>query len=416
MKKKITALMLLALLVVTATLTACATNKNDKIIVATLNGEKITRTEYLENWESKKASYGITQEILDNPNYVEDLEALRESVLQTIITQKVLKAEFKNLGFYDLTQAEHESVKTNITLFKQNILASYEAQMLAELGSDYTEKDYVKAINKYTQIALEEAGIDEELLEDTFTYEVAINRAEAELLNLSVADADVIALFDEKVEADKEFFSDLAAYEYYTTEGEYQPYYIPEGLRMIRHVLIIFDDETLGKINEQRTAGNDDEAVKLIEAAWKVIEDEAMEVLTQLNDGTINFDTAILNYNDDPGMQSFPDGYEVSDSSTRYVPEFTDGAMALTSVGDISDLVGTDYGYHILEYTSNVVSGAIDYELVKDTLMAEASETKRAEEWQALIDAWLAKHEVVYFYENIYEELVEEVVQEAIPQ
>ena len=50
-----------------------------------------------------------------------------------------------------------------------------------------------------------------------------------------------------------------------------------------------------------------------------------------------DFDALIEEYNEDPGMKSNPDGYYVSTSHAgTYVTEFSDAALALENVGDIS--------------------------------------------------------------------------------
>jgi len=403
MKKKITAIFVLILFVAVAMLTGCAKDKNDRIIVAKIDGENVTKSEYIESWVNVKDNYGITQDILDNPEHTEQLDDLRKNVLESVVSQKITKMELENLGFYELSQEEHNTVKSQVDVFMENVLASKQSEMMTELGEDYTEKDYVKAVNKYTQLALEENGFDEEFIKDYYTQELVMEKAENELIDLTVTDEDLSELFNQRVEADKEEFADLAVYEYYTTQGGYTPHYVPEGLRMVRHVLIAFSDETMSKIQELRTAGSDDEADKLIETELESIYDEAIGVLNDLNAGTITFDTAILNFNDDPGMEQSPDGYQMSLDSASYVQEFTDAGMALKKIGDISELVATDFGYHILEYASDVESGPIDFETVKDTLLEEALAGKQEEGWIALVDEWSAKYEIEYFYENLIE-------------
>ena len=51
------------------------------------------------------------------------------------------------------------------------------------------------------------------------------------------------------------------------------------------------------------------------------------------------------------------------------VEEFETAAMALPSVGSLSDLVATDYGYHILQYTSEG-GGEVPFDDVKDSIIS----------------------------------------------
>ena len=382
---------MLVLFVAAAALTGCSKDKNDKITVATVDGEKVTKTEYLEAWDSTMQNFGITQDILDNPENAQYLDDLRQKVLESVVNQKVTKTELENRGYYDLTQEEHESVKTQVDTAMQNVLSYKQTEMMEELGDDYSDKDYAKAVNKYTKLALEEMGIDEEYVEEYFTYELVMEKAETALINTTVTDEELAEYFDQKVQEDKDRYADLAEYEMDSLYGEVSPYYTPEGLRMVRHVLIAFDDETVTEIRSLRQEGDDTAADKLKETSLEKIFDKASDVLSQLEGGSINFDTAILNYNDDPGMDSYPEGYQVSLYSERYIQEFTDAGMALKNIGDISGLVGTDFGYHILEYTSDVDSGPVDFELVKEELMDEAVSTKREEGWLKLLEEWMGK-------------------------
>lgn len=41
--------------------------------------------------------------------------------------------------------------------------------------------------------------------------------------------------------------------------------------------------------------------------------------------------------------------------------------MALQNVGDYSDKIEGSYGYYIIQYTSDVVEGAVDMETVHDS-------------------------------------------------
>ncbi len=412
MKKNLKVLSAVIFFAIILTLSACTKNPNDKITVATLDGEKINKTEYLEMWENVKANYNITDEILSNEDYSEDLATLRNDVLDSLVSQKVIKIELENMGYYDFTQDEHDTIKSQTDDTLNNILASKQEEMFSELGADYNEKDLAQAKMKYLQIALEEAGFTEEYIEDYFKYEIALSNALLDLVNPTVADEEIVALFNDKVEADTTDFVDLAMYEYYARDGQTQIYYVPDGLRKVRHVLISYSDEMINDIRTLRSEGKDEEADKLVEEAQAEIYDKAFEVLGKIKTEEITFDEAIEEYNEDPGMTSNPEGYMMSLETTYLVQEFVDAGMELENIGDVSDLVGTDYGYHIIEYTSDIESGPIDLETVKDALTREIMAEKENEEWLALVEEWLAKHEIVYFYEELPESTQEPAIAE----
>lgn len=77
--------------------------------------------------------------------------------------------------------------------------------------------------------------------------------------------------------------------------------------------------------------------------------DNALELANQVLDLANNgadFDELISKYGQDPGMNSSPNGYYFTKG--MMVKEFEDAAYAL-SEGQISDIVKTDYGYHIIK-------------------------------------------------------------------
>ena len=72
-------------------------------------------------------------------------------------------------------------------------------------------------------------------------------------------------------------------------------------------------------------------------------EADAKKVLARLKKGE-KFDKLLEEFNNDPGQPE--EGYEVSINS-GFVPEFEEAAVKLKK-GNYSDLVKTDFGYHIL--------------------------------------------------------------------
>ncbi len=61
-----------------------------------------------------------------------------------------------------------------------------------------------------------------------------------------------------------------------------------------------------------------------------------------------NFDELMLEYSEDPGSESSPEGYTFKHNDGTMVQEFDDGGWAL-EVGQVSEPVKTSYGYHIIK-------------------------------------------------------------------
>jgi len=167
------------------------------------------------------------------------------------------------------------------------------------------------------------------------------------------------------------------------TEDEIEEKYqemIDEHLLEIRasHILVAADDE-------------DEDAKDLKEA--KAIIDEVKE---KLDDGG-NFEDLAQEYSDDTSADNGGDlGYF---GAGRMVPEFEEAAFSLEE-DEISDIVQTEHGYHIIKVTHiptleeakedverHVLEGKIDQEAVMDkfqSLMREAKIDIQIEEFERL--------------------------------
>ncbi len=71
----------------------------------------------------------------------------------------------------------------------------------------------------------------------------------------------------------------------------------------------------------------------------------AEQVLSKAKAGE-DFDALVAEYGEDPGMESQPDGYILTKG--QMVPEFEEASYAL-GIDEISDIVETTYGYHIIK-------------------------------------------------------------------
>ena len=67
-------------------------------------------------------------------------------------------------------------------------------------------------------------------------------------------------------------------------------------------------------------------------------------------------------HSDDTSYEQYTAGYYVVDSEdSMYESNFKDAAFDLKNVGDVSGLVPTDYGYHILRLEEIIPAGAIPW-------------------------------------------------------
>ncbi len=122
--------------------------------------------------------------------------------------------------------------------------------------------------------------------------------------------------------------------------------------------------------------------------SFKEVTDAVYEQMEQSDD----FDAMIQMYNEDPGMfnDATKDGYYVSENSVLWDPAFTEAAMKLEKVGDISDIVMSSAGLHIIRYEADVTAGAVPFDEVKDTLAEEKLAQKQDATYDAAYDSWYA--------------------------
>lgn len=133
------------------------------------------------------------------------------------------------------------------------------------------------------------------------------------------------------------------------------------GCFRVKHILLMtMDPATYEALDEE-------------EAAQKKA--QAEELLAQLrsaDDPIALFDELMNEYSEDTGLAAYPDGYTFT-SDDSLVDGFREAALEL-DVGEISDIVETDYGYHIM---LRLPLDPADY---RDGLVAQRMD-ERSREW-----------------------------------
>jgi parvulin-like peptidyl-prolyl isomerase len=76
---------------------------------------------------------------------------------------------------------------------------------------------------------------------------------------------------------------------------------------------------------------------------------------------------------------------------------FLNAALALKSVGDVSDPVLGSYGYHIIRYEADVPTGAVAFEDVKDAITSDTLKSAQDEAFTKALDEWKAAAKVETF-------------------
>jgi len=82
-------------------------------------------------------------------------------------------------------------------------------------------------------------------------------------------------------------------------------------------------------------------------------------------------------------------------SRDQMIAPFEKAAFEL-EVGQLSDIVETKYGYHIIKVTDHKDSGHISFEQAKDDIVKELTEEKQREFFKEYIESLMAKANIVY--------------------
>ncbi len=421
-------------------------------VVASYEGGEITQEDAMLAFNSQYSymsqmysMYGISMPA----DAITDVEqdVVENAVQNVAIAQQI---ESRGLKLDDDKQAEVEAEA------EEHYQEAYEAVS----GNVTSKNEEVKAkqieYNMYTMGYTKEALLKMELA--TANYELIEQAVRDEVTEVS--EEDLTAAYDEQVKSDEETYADSpASFESAMSSDDDVVTWMPEGYRTVKHILVKPEDDVLTAVNDARSAVtsaetslenlrseldalNDDDAEDTedaedaepteaprtaeeiqadIDEAEKNLEglkadaekaeadclasvqDKLDEIYEKINDGE-DFGALIEEYGEDPGMQNEPTktrGYYVSSASTTWDQHFTDGAMALENVGDVSEKpVISSSGVHIIRYESDVTPGAVALEDIHDALYDQTLEEKKSEHFDSELDAWVEALKPVYTIEN----------------
>lgn len=369
---------------------------DDKAIIASPQGVEGDERKALEiDYLTFKKEYlywmltnGITDDTADKT--AEAAAAQRSSIIEYLINEKIIATKAKELGVDTFTQEEldsleadyQEKIKENIKVFSEN--ADYgdltEAEITDELKLKRGEEDFDKflanaLITREDLLMWQRSALMTEKLIEEVTKDVSVDRSEAE---------DTLNNYIETVK--KLYEEEPLTYE---AGGEYTSFWLPEGSRLVKHILIGFEESKADEISATRASGDEEGADALREEALKDIEQQTTEIKNMLDNGA-DFDELIEEYSDDAaGSKVFPDGYTVVPGSVSFVSEFVEAAFSIENVGEYV-LAPSDYGYHIVMYNGEAkineedLTEYVDY--IAETLQVSAENAKfdeTMEKWRS---------------------------------
>ena len=376
MMKKLMALLMALMLVLSSSFAAVAEEVAEDVVLATaFNGEvsvmksevKAEFDEMVQAYIAYYSQYGYEMDEYDT----EFQNSVAQETVQMKLSQKV---------------AERHAIDTGYELSEEKDTA-YQAEALAALGE--MMEYYTQYLGSYgvpeDQIAevakaeLEAAGYTFDTLYESAKLKGVLDHLYAlGTEGVAVTDEEVKAAFDAKVAAQKETYdADVDAFiSAYISEEEIL--YTPENVRLMHCIFVALEAE------EAEAAA--EETAETAEAAPVSGLAKAQEALAKIRAGE-DFTIIMEAYNEDASTpEQMQVGYPVAESSGSYGDEFKNGAMALEKIGDVTDVITTEYGYFILKYAADLTAGAVDFEPRKEAETAEALTNKQNDAYSAYIN------------------------------
>lgn len=376
-----------------------AQDTQESSVVALVNGEPIYKESYDDAYDYYQSYYAST--------YGDDLSAyeseISEAALTAAVNEKIYMDKLGELGYLDYTEEQKADAETKAQEdIDYYIDLYYGEEIKTQLGDDYTDEEYKAAMLEYEDEVLSSVfEMTREEIVDYYLTSAAQDNAYADIEASVAPTEEEITEYYEQVLADYKasVTEDQSLYISDAVAGS-STYYVPSAVRSVRQVLIKMDEDTIDAITLLRTNGLEDAVDILLEQGLKDIEGSAEDVLSKLQNGEITFSEAIAEYNEDTGMPE--DGYAVAEGVDNYVEQFTQAAMELAETGDItSELIASDYGYHIIEYYSDIEEGEHSLADVYDEIYEELTTSLASEAWTETITQWEEDAEVEYFYEKL---------------
>ena len=345
----------------------------------------------LSQYVAYYAQYGYSVDEYDT-----ELQAsVAQETVQTKLSTSIVRHYAAQNG-YELTEEKKTELAAQVKTALDNTREYLESYLSA---SGFTGDE----LNAAVEEQMAQAGYTEETLMDSAELNDVLNFLyERATADVTVTEDEVKAAFDEKVAKQKESYASVDAFvNDYVNESEIL--YTPENVRLMECIFVASvegeateDEATADEATEDEATADEataDEATVSEATAGEAADIASLtgyakaKAIAAAIAGGADFEETMKAYTEDGSTEEqMLRGYPVAKNSTTYGEEFMAGAMALEHVGDVSDVIVTDYGYFILRYAKDLESGEADFEARKETETEETLTNKKNDAYSAFID------------------------------
>lgn len=363
----------------------------------------------------------------------EEKAEMAVNVIDNFVGIGLVEAKLTEEGKHDFSEQEEELLRGAASSRYEEIWQSVYKMMQAN-DMDATQEEVSKAV------------ADEGYDMDNIYREYLVSERQQRAIELYVGDIPITRdELDEYYETqyvapDRERYKDdIPRYEREILNTDSESFYIPEGYRLVRQILLNYPDGVIESLkreqadveravknaNEKMAAltqmvlTTDDwsnldapkaeydaamEALKEAKLAYMqarrdatmpLIQDRLDEIDERLSAG-IDFVTLITQYSADTSERNVTgQGYPLHALSEGWPEEFISAGLALEKVGDVSEPVLTEKGVHILCYVGDLPAG--DHVLTEheeELLEQSALHASQVEALEALFEKWKPHYDI----------------------
>lgn len=364
---------------------------------ATVNGQDISEAEYqimLNTRQQELAQqYGAEAAAqLSNSPF------LRNQVISSLVNQEIQSQLASNMGFEISEQQILESLGS-VEAFQVNGVFDQNTYLRVLSSSGYTHQTFIAREQKSNALSQFQAGV--------FGSAFNIEQSAEQLAKLDKQQRDiayktfVAADFESEVELTDE---DIQAYydensSLFMSEEKVKLKYVVLSKESIAEQAIVTDEDLQSAYESYVASVSSSSEREISHILFAEKEDNqaaAQAALDRLNAGE-DFSELAQELSDDPGSAAFGGSLGVLVEGV-FVAEFNDAANALTEAGQLSGLVETQYGTHIIRLDSIKSEQAKTFAQMKSDLEADVRDRKARDEL-ILLESQLADE--AYANDNI---------------
>lgn len=362
--------------------------------VAEVEGAEITNAQVQQRLDRVRQQMG--QQFDQQYATEASQKLLREQIKQQLINEQVIKANLNKAG---LTASE-EQIKTWIREFPQfqigGIYSPEQAKLImAQMGwSEDQLRQYARQ-----QIAQEQLNQGLGATNFALGYEVdsyyRLQEQSRDVRYVRVSQEDFADSVDVTSEEIEEYYQQNQS-QFEQPEKVNLRYVRLSTEQLAKSYKEQISEEQVQEYYEANKANYQDPAEILvahilIDNSVDGAESKANDLLTQLKEGADFAELAKEHSSDtfsgeNGGQLDWVDAVPTSDENptgTGWVPEFESAALALSNVGDMTDIVETQYGYHIIKLVDKKEGQTTPLAEVEDDIRGSLANEKAQEEFFA---------------------------------